>query len=243
MDFNYNRLSFAVVWIWILSGYNNHCYAEPLITPTANQQISPTIDKEVSEQYRAQTLNMGGGAGNIPNQKQTPNADPLRVIYGDEGIAFPPASEVIFEPVPTAVPGSEPTEVPRPTATPWIKPGRCERNETTVIDVSSKGDAQRVAYDILFLSEDLIPLDPEEVYGPNIILRQYGPNTGGLGEVWHKLHSVPCLPYRIRNTDRAVLYDFGNNALKNYSSNQLGKGVYHPWIQGKLFGLSKSNKR
>jgi hypothetical protein len=96
---------------------------------------------------------------------------------------------------------------------------------------------------MLFLSEDLVPLDPDEVFGADVMLRAYGEKTGRGGEVWQEVHEVPCVPYRVRRTETAARYDFGRNALKNYSANQSGKGTFHPWIEEKLFGGSRPIRR
>jgi hypothetical protein len=164
-------------------------------------------------------------------------------VYGDEGIPFSAESEVVFEAAPTPGPEVEPTEAALPTATPWVKPGRCEKNETSVVEVAQKGDAQRVLYDILFLHEDFLPLDPDEVFGIAVMLRAYGAKTGVGGEVWQEVYGVPCVPYRVRRTETAVRYDFGNNALRNYSKGQASKGVFHPWIEEKLFGSSGGSRK
>jgi hypothetical protein len=49
------------------------------------------------------------------------------------------------------------------------------------------------------------------------------------------LDAAPCVPYRIRVTNRARYYHKGNLALKNYDKQLGGGGQYHSWIQQKLF--------
>ena len=47
--------------------------------------------------------------------------------------------------------------------------------------------------------------------------------------------AVPCVPYRIRITNRAWYYDRGDKAFKNYDKKPSGLGEYSKWIQQKLF--------
>lgn len=167
----------------------------------------------------------------------------LNVIYrGRDGIAFPDPSQVVLKPIPTpTVDPSTPTPVPTPT--PWEKPGRCQLNETTVIDHHKDGDPRTLLYDLLFVSEDLVPLNPEEVFGGSVTLYPYGPKSGDAAVLLQKAHDVPCVPFRVRLTGRGYRYDHGNNALKNYSKDQAGKGYFHPWIEQKLFGTGKPTTR
>jgi hypothetical protein len=160
------------------------------------------------------------------------------IVRGEEGIPFPSLTEVVLEPSPT-VSGVTPTATPAQTPTPWQKPGRCEKNETRVEELSGSVEANELLYDLLFVHEDLMPLDPDEVYGASVSLYPYGPKTGRTGDIWQELHRVPCVPYRIRYLGRSFRFDTGYNALKNYSSGQTGRGVFHPWVSEKLFGSPK----
>jgi hypothetical protein len=172
-----------------------------------------------------------------------PTATPMLVFKGDEGIPFPSPTEIVIKPPPSVTPGgdlSTPTPLPTPTPTPWQKPKRCEENETSFQESSTEGDPQKVWFDLLFLEEDLIPMDPDEVFGRDVTLHPYGPKTGEVGEINQQVFGVPCVPYRIRRTPRGHFYDRGRNALKNYYPNQAGRGKFHPWIEQKLFGSSAS---
>jgi hypothetical protein len=90
--------------------------------------------------------------------------------------------------------------------------------------------------DILYLSEDLVPIDPEEVFGAGITLYPYGEKSGDAVYTRMQVHDVPCVPYRIRITRAAQYEDYGLNALRNYSKDPAGKGTLDIRIQRKLFG-------
>ncbi len=172
---------------------------------------------------------------------QTASPTPI-VVQGEEGIPFPVPTVVVLEPSPT-VAGITPTPTPAHTATPWQKPGRCERNETRVEELFGSLEAHELLYELLFLHEDLVPLDPDEVYGASVSLYPYGPKTGRAGDIWQELHQVPCVPYRIRRLGRSFRFDTGYNALKNYSSGQTGRGIFHPWVSEKLFGSPRKARQ
>ncbi|MEY4700530.1 MAG: hypothetical protein RL326_717 [Pseudomonadota bacterium] len=162
----------------------------------------------------------------------------------NEGIPFPPLESIVWDPDPPGLKElreSAPPAVPMPTATPYQRPTRCERHYTKRIvlypdDVEVK---DKPLYDKLFLPEDMIPLDPAEVYGERARLYAYGP-TADEG-VYMRMESarVPCVPYRVRMTNSVEYEDFGFNALKNYTKDQSGPGVFDPWVTAKLFGKKK----
>jgi hypothetical protein len=204
--------------------------AEPAAVPTPPQLSSPSS----KDNYEGFVGTLKGGELEMAAPDATADLTKPLVIKGNEGIPFPLPTEVVLEPLPTPVEEPTPTTVPTPTA--WGRPGRCDQNKTVFEQGSADGDAQKIMYDLLFLSEDLIPLDPEEVFGAEVTLYPYGPTTGEAGEIWQRSNHVPCLPYRVRKTRQGYRYDFGYNALKNYSNDQRGKGVFHPWISEKLFG-------
>lgn len=210
-------------------------YARPLIA------AEPPVVEDMAAEYEARLKKMKQDRASPPvrTTAPTPTKIPPFVFRGDEGIPFPDPSEVVPLPTPTVAVGAyEPTATPRPTRTPWQRPGRCERNETIVSDRNPEGNPQKVWYDLLFLDEDLIPLDAGEVFGGSVSLHPYGPKSRKGADVAQRIHGVPCVPYRIRRTERGYRYDKGVNALKNYSGDQTGRGKFHPFVEQKLFGGS-----
>jgi hypothetical protein len=176
------------------------------------------------------------------------DAAPISHRKGDRGVPFPNPEQVVLAPVPTAEVESiaeEPTATPTPfpTLTPYVRPRRCENNETTRQALSPTAEGEQILSDYLYLAEDLVPLDPQEVFGEKITLYPYGSDQDSATDLRIQMYSVPCLPYRMRLTDRARYYDTGLNALKNYSKDPAGKGQLHPVIQRMLFGDKRSVKR
>ena len=161
---------------------------------------------------------------------------PLSHSKGQEGIPFPDPSQVVLQPRPTDVPGESPQPTPAPvwSPEPYERPGRCEKNETKRIEHTPHGDDSVTYIDTLFVSEDLVPLDSGEVYGPQVSLSPYGPNESKATFVRMEVYRVPCVPYRMRSTGKADYIDTGINALKNYTANPAGKGVLHPFVERKL---------
>lgn len=161
---------------------------------------------------------------------------PLSHSKGQEGIPFPDPSQVVLQPFPTEAPGElqQPTQAPIWSPEPYERPGRCERNETKRKEHTPTGNDSVTYIDTLFLSEDLVPLDSSEVYGPRVSLIPYGPNESEATFVRMEVYRVPCVPYRMRSTGKADYIDTGVNALKNYTANPAGKGVLHTFVEQKL---------
>lgn len=160
----------------------------------------------------------------------------LSHLKGKSGIPFPKPEEVVLKPVPTDTPAPPtPTYTPEPTFTPYPKPVRCEKSETIRDDTYAIDQKESLLYDYIFISRDLVPLDSEEYFGPDVHLIPYDtPLTEGQ-LLRMEIYGVPCLPYRIRKTTTADYQDIGLNALKNYSKDPAGRGVFHPTLQQKLF--------
>ena len=162
---------------------------------------------------------------------------PVSRIKGKDGIPFPKPEEVVFKPPPTATPGVPVVGTPEPdwSPEPYVRPTRCERNETTRIEHTPDGDDTKTYLDYLFVSEDLVPIDVGEVYGGKVSLIPYGPHEEKGTFVRMKIYRVPCVPYRMRTTGKADYVDTGLNALKNYDTNPSGKGSLHPFVSQKLY--------
>jgi hypothetical protein len=169
---------------------------------------------------------------------------PLSHIEGKDGVPFPKPEEVIFEPIPTSTPSAEGGATPAPvwSPKPYARPGKCEKNETKRVETHPDMPESRVFFDEIYISQDLVPLDPQEVFGMEAVLIPYGPNEERGTFLRMKIDNVPCLPYRIRNTGRAQYYDSGLNALKNYDGDPAGKGKLHQFIEQKLFPQKQAKK-
>jgi len=165
----------------------------------------------------------------------------LRVITGNEGIAFPSPEQVVFEPTPT--PEVWPSETPAPTPTPWQRPGRCDKSTSVKVGVPPKGADSNILSDKLFLPEDFVPIDDAEVYGAGVFLYPYGPNQGEGQHLVQEMYVVPCLPFRIRQTPWGYFEHRGDDALKRYGSSGMSSATFHPWVEQKLYGTTKKSPR
>lgn len=162
----------------------------------------------------------------------------LSHIEGTEGVSFPQPEEWLREPVPTPIPPTpEPVIVWTPT--PYKQPGRCATNETKRVPYPTDEPERTLYRDRLFIAEELVPLDTDEVFGSEVVVVPYGPNSDGASRTLLEIYRVPCVPYRIRSTNAGVYYDTGLNALRNYSSGQATPGVLHPAMQQKLYGKER----
>lgn len=184
-----------------------------------------------------------------PNEQASPGtpidpSKPLSHIAGKDGIPFPKPEEVIFEPSPTLPPSTAATPTPAPvwSPPPYARPGKCEKNETVRVEVRPEIPEKSILLDQIYVSEDLVPLDPQEVFGLRSDLIPYGPHEERGTFLRMKIDNVPCLPYRIRITERAQYYDSGINALKNYDSDPAGKGKLHTFIEQKLYPQKRRSR-
>lgn len=204
---------------------------------TAGSALSHEQAISMVQQGRAAALRakqIGEELAWTPPSSQDAILTPLSHTAGKEGIPFPKPEDVLLKPIPTAdilTPTPEPVSTPEP----YRKPGRCEKSETRREVFEPGAGESQLLYDILFVSEDLVPLEPDEVFGAKVELNPYGPNSSKASEIRMEIYNVPCLPYRIRMTNVAYYYDSGLHALKNYSKNQAGRGELHPVMSSKLF--------
>ncbi len=174
-----------------------------------------------------------------PVQTGVAAVDILSHVTIAEGIEFPKEDEIIWEPTPTALPTPETRVNPAPGEPEYRRPGRCERNETRRLVWNEGAPETHALYDSLYLPEDLVPVDPQEVFGPDVKLEPVGPKSGQAAEILMGIQRVPCLPYRKRITELASYEDFGINALRNYSKDQAGKGTLDIRMEQKLFPKTK----
>ncbi|MFO0415954.1 MAG: hypothetical protein ACK5Y6_01580, partial [Pseudomonadota bacterium] len=135
---------------------------------------------------------------------------------GKQGVPFPSSDLVVLEPIPTPTPDLTPqqpeaTPTPFPSPTPYVRPGRCERNETIREEFPPMGTGEETYSDYIYIAEDLIPLDPQEVFGEKVTLYPYGSDHDSATDIRIKIDRVPCLPYRMRMTNLARYYDTGVN--------------------------------
>jgi hypothetical protein len=169
-------------------------------------------------------------------------AHPISKTHGSEGIPFPDTSQMIWEPVPpvsNTAQTNQPQSIVIPTPTPYrFPPPRCSKDETIAEVFDQKNEEYGVRIDKIFLAEELVPLDQQEVFGATVELIPYGPNSDPTTATLMRIYSVPCLPFRIRITKNTRFTDTGGNALKNYDHDYNGKGIWHPlmfekWFPGK----------
>jgi hypothetical protein len=161
---------------------------------------------------------------------------PLSHVIGKDGVPFPNPEDVVFAPVPTSTPSALGTPTPEPiwSPEPYKPPRKCEVNQIERQIVYDDEDDTEVFLDILFLPQNLVPLDPEEAFGPKVSLEPYTPviDSSTLREM--ELVGVPCVPYRIRRTLQAEYHLYGTHALRRYEGVPTGKESMHPVIQEKL---------
>jgi hypothetical protein len=162
--------------------------------------------------------------------------NPISRILGKDGISFPKPEEVVLKPAPTSRPQSFATPTPAPlwSPLPYTAPTKCEENTIRREVVYKDADDSILMRDKLFLPEDFVPLDPEEVFGAKVTLEPYGPSLESTTLQTMELYKVPCLPYRVRRTQHAEYHLYGTHALRTYTSTPTGKEKLHPFIQQKI---------
>lgn len=169
-----------------------------------------------------------------PEPAIDPSKINLRVISGKEGIPFPRPEQVVMQPTPT--PQNYPAFTPIPTPTPYQRAANCERSNITKNVALPNVKDNQILLDKLFLPQDLVPLDPEEIYGPQVELYPYGPNVGEGQYILQEMYSVPCLPYRIRSTAWGEYQITGVDALKYYDRKSSVPLRLDKWVSKKIYG-------
>jgi hypothetical protein len=172
----------------------------------------------------------------LPSEGSFTESVPRTHVRGPEGIPFPKPEEIYvdsFLPPPLSPENKMAEALPASQST---KPPRCDSNETKreerPLDDGNKEET--TLYEALYLPEELVPVDIAEVYGTKVKLYPYGVRSGTGGYIRMRADAVPCVPYRIRITNRAWYLDRGNNAFKNFDREPGGKGELSNWIRQKL---------
>lgn len=155
------------------------------------------------------------------------------------GLAFPLSEHVVLESKTETSSGSDGGFVEAMRV--FELPPRCDQNHT---DREERGSlalsgAEETLLDSVYLREELAPVDASEVFGQKTRVFPYGPksNPGVLYRM--RADEIPCVPFRIRVTSRALYRDRGENALKNYDRDPSDRGTHHPWIARKISGKNK----
>jgi hypothetical protein len=158
-------------------------------------------------------------------------------VRSSEGVPFPNPEEVVLPPPPPLPPLPTSIMVAEPAQPEYKRPPRCEGDQNICEALSFEyGPSEEVVVsDVIYLPEDLMPVDPMEVFGSKANTFTYGPKSGDGVNIRMYYDAVPCVPYRIRFTNKAKYVDRGNFALKNYDKQPSGRGQYHTWMQQKLF--------
>ena len=155
------------------------------------------------------------------------------------GLAFPLSEHVVLESKTETSSGSDGRFVEAMRV--FELPPRCDQNHT---DREERGSlalsgAEETLLDSVYLREELAPVDASEVFGQKTRVFPYGPksNPGVLYRM--RADEIPCVPFRIRVTSRAIYRDRGENALKNYDRDPSDRGTHHPWIARIISGKTK----
>jgi hypothetical protein len=196
--------------------------------------------QKIAATPESETSNAVVPASHQPNDPEMFNIPAASHVRSNEGIPFPQQSELVLDPEPPAymevLRASKQPYIPKPKM-PYVRPGKCEANQTKRIPLVSPVEGEeRVLSDVVYLPQELIPMDANELYGEHAKLWGYGPN--GAESVYTRMetHAVPCVPYRFRVTTKANYEDSGVNALKNYDKNPSGDGILNSWVQEQLYG-------
>jgi hypothetical protein len=160
-------------------------------------------------------------------------------LRAKSGVGFPAPAEVVLPPLPPGlVPSVSVTEQARweSRSTLPSRPPRCERNFTNRFERYPDFVDTTIVHQRIFLSIDLVPLDPIDVYGPNVQLVTYGGEDMDSENKRMAAYGVPCVPFRRRLTPAALYEDYGTAALKNFADDPAGSGKLHVWVGQKLYG-------
>ena len=204
------------------------------------QGTNQTDNKRIFDKARAQAEGMSQSLNQPASQAEVaPDAKlPRTHVRAKDGVPFPKPEEVILPPQPTMPPIVMTNDMAENFIVPvYKKPPRCDRpearREESIFDDGNRDET--TIGEILYLPEDLMPVDSMEVFGSKVQTFTYGPQSGDGVNIRMTLDKVPCVPYRIRLTNRARYYESGDFALKNYERDPSWRGNYHAWIQKKHF--------
>lgn len=80
-------------------------------------------------------------------------------------------------------------------------------------------------FDVVYLLPEQMPLNSEMTLGAKTTVRPYRAGSKDKASLLAQLSQIPCLPYRVRVTEKARYVHYGLDALKNYDKNPDGKGI------------------
>jgi hypothetical protein len=115
----------------------------------------------------------------------------------------------------------------------------CLDNKTVKVDSAAEYpsglEGENSPYqDYLFIKSEDLPSDTELIFGLITIVVPFVSDPPNRTWDYIDMFNVPCLPYRIRLQKSSIYYDYGINALKNYSKNAVGE--FHPYIKEVFLG-------
>lgn len=85
----------------------------------------------------------------------------------------------------------------------------------------------KVLYDMLFIKEGKLPLNPDTIFGERVRVIPYtAKRPDGVSWAASRM-KVTCLPTRFRGTSQVLYRDEGLNALRNYDENFHSAGKLH----------------
>jgi hypothetical protein len=221
------------------------CAEEPQLIHSDKIPLSllQKVPQEQQELVKGQILIINeflGKYANRDNEKAVRRGKDLALyIRGDEGIDFPSPEELSKETddfaqqfasavnagIEKEYASAPPPEIPSP-----VPVRTCSNSETkkTLIpkDSSKKRLKKGTFYDVLILRKEDLPEKPLEVFGKRTIINLYDRSGDDFYSTSLRYASdfIPCIPYRVRITDRFQFTHFGKDALRNYDSNVNGPG-------------------
>lgn len=249
---SFQRVSFAMVLLLTLSPLNTG-HAEGLkeeLEKTVDTVLDTTKDS-TSLDYQAEVNKMRPHDSPVAQEVPTPSHSSEAPITGagilppvlshvrhSEGIPFPNPTDIVWDPGTPIVSDDKSDTIVMPVK-PYQRPGKCEKNETLRTVDDDTAEERPPFYDLAYIPEEWMPSDPHEVFGAEVTLRPYGPDSDPSVYTRMEVHNVPCVPYRMRITNKAHYYDYGTNALRDYSKNPSARGTLHPWMQERIFGKKR----
>jgi hypothetical protein len=179
--------------------------------------------------------------------KELPEAQVIKHLKGDEGIAFPKREDMekyYEEKYGKEIPYNEEKEVKKlqkeaqkelkEQLTP-IKFEACKLStkENQVIADPNSSNAKDLEMDLLFIAEEDLPktnTDYFELFGKKTDLKIISKWSLGIQQAAKSIN-INCLPTRFRATKSVVFQEQGAYALRNYDKDPHGEGEVHVTIQ------------
>jgi len=94
--------------------------------------------------------------------------------------------------------------------------GQAEKQE------SSSNDP--ITIDLLFVNDSFETKDPKQEFGKHTRIKRYRVAKPTPGTYMAKLLRIPCLPFRIRQSDEKIFLHAGKDALRNFDDDPYGTG-------------------